>query len=333
MDMRRYTLGIVTLLTIISFCLVGCPRKGASNQQHDEDNISLFRLEKLIFDTPAEQLQQVLQQHYSDYACQLLNVNPGDAQLMSQMVGFAQDESVREIYDSVQARFANLYWLEAELTEAMKRAEKAGIELDYQRYITFVSAMFDYDFRVAADGSTLLIAIDQYVLPCFEKYGYIGTPMYIVRLCDSAYLATDCMAAVGRNLAAFPEKEPTMLDYMIAEGKTLYFLDQVMPRKADSLKIRYTIEQMEWMKENEANVWAYFVQNKMLFDKDLNHFNNFIDEAPKTNAFRNSAPRTAQYIGWQIVRQYMQKSKVSLAELMEESNSQKILDASGYHPK
>lgn len=331
--MKKKHIILYTLLTIISVGLIGCRSKSNNNTEHNEDNISLLRLEKLIFDTPPEQLQSVLQQHYTEYASPLLNVKPGDAQLMAQMVDFAHDPSVREIYDSVQAHYANLYWLEAELTDAIERAQKAGIELDYQRYITFVSAMFDYDYRVAADGSTLLIALDQYVLPSFEKYGYGGTPMYLVRLCDSAYIASDCMAAIGRNLAVFPEKEPMLLDYMIAEGKTLYFLDKVMPSKADSIKIRYSAEQMEWMRQNEANVWAYFIQNKMLFDKDLNHFNNFIDEAPKTNAFRNSAPRTAQYIGWQIVKQYMQQTKSSLSDLMAEPNSRKILDASGYHPK
>ncbi len=324
---------IYIILCVTALCFVSCRRTSHTPTVHKEGNIELLRFEKLIFDTPPAQLQQVLQQHYTEYACNLLNVNPGNPQLVGQMVSFVQDAPVRELYDSVQKHYGNLYWLEEELTKAIKRGKDAGLDLNYNKYITFVSAYLDYEHRVAADGSTLLIALDQYVVGSFEKYGYFGLPMYLVNLCDSAYLATDCMAAIGRQLVELPESELTMLDFMIAEGKMLCFLDEVMPRTADTLKIRYTDGQLKWMRDNEANVWSYFIQNQMLFDKDMSHFQNFIDEAPKTNAFKDSAPRTAQYIGWQIVKAYMRNTKTSLADIMHQTNAKQILDQSGYHPR
>ena len=60
---------------------------------------------------------------------------------------------------------------------------------------------------------------------------------------------------------------------------------------------------------------------------------NFIDEAPKTNAFRNSAPRTTDYLGLQIVRAYMKRSGASLDELFANTDSQAILQKSGFKPK
>ena len=60
---------------------------------------------------------------------------------------------------------------------------------------------------------------------------------------------------------------------------------------------------------------------------------NFIDDAPKTNAFgEGSAPRTLHYIGWQIVKQYMKKSGRTVEELLGETDSQKILTQSGWRP-
>lgn len=331
--MKKNSIYIYILLCVTALGLVSCHHNAKAPMAHKEGNIELLRFEKMIFDTPPAQLQQVLQQHYTEYACNLLNVNPGDPQLLGQLVGFVQDAPVRELYDSVQHHYDNLYWLEEDLTKAIKRGKDAGLDLNYTKYITFVSAYLDYEHRVAADGTTLLIALDQYVVGRFEKYGYFGLPMYLVNLSDSAHLATDCMAAIGRQLVELPESELTMLDYMIAEGKMLCFLDEVMPRTPDTLKIRYSDSQMQWMRNNEANVWSYFIQNQMLFDKDMNHFQNFIDEAPKTNAFKDSAPRTAQYIGWQIVKAYMHNTKTSLAELMHHTNAKQILDQSGYHPR
>ena len=75
------------------------------------------------------------------------------------------------------------------------------------------------------------------------------------------------------------------------------------------------------------------MQHKLLFESDQTKYHNFIDDAPKTNAFGEaSAPRTAQYIGWQMVRQYARKTGCSLQELLNETNANTILNKSGYRP-
>ncbi len=89
---------------------------------------------------------------------------------------------------------------------------------------------------------------------------------------------------------------------------------------------------MDWMRENEGRIWAYFIQNELLYEKDYNRYHNFVDEAPKTNAFKDSSPRTTQYIGWQIVRKYMENSKSTLKDLFANTNSQEILTVSKYKP-
>ena len=120
---------------------------------------------------------------------------------------------------------------------------------------------------------------------------------------------------------------------MISEGKVLYFLDKVLPDVDDNIKIRYSKEQMKWAEENEGNIWTYFIQNNLLYEKDLNRFHNFVDEAPKTNAFKDSAPRTTEFIGWQIVRKYMENNNCSMKELFANTDSQSILQASKYKPQ
>ncbi len=60
---------------------------------------------------------------------------------------------------------------------------------------------------------------------------------------------------------------------------------------------------------------------------------NLIDDAPTTNAFRDSSPRTTDYIGWQIVSRYMKNSGISMQQLLEEADAQKILSQSNYRPK
>lgn len=87
------------------------------------------------------------------------------------------------------------------------------------------------------------------------------------------------------------------------------------------------------MEENLENVWGWLIQNNVLFTTDLSQIRNLIDDAPKTNAFgEGSAPRTGDYIGWQIVKKYIKKTGCSISELFAETDSQKILEQSGWRP-
>lgn len=300
-----------------------------------ENEIKIERFERVLFETPAEQMPSELKEFASRYASPLLPVYPDEPNYMLQLSQFIADQTVRDIYDITVKQYPDLSWLEKELGNALGNAADIDDEISINHFATYISGLSDYEQRIAVDreSGSVRISLDHYSIGSMEKYSYFGMPMYIVELCDSAHLATDIMAAIARQYIAMPdEKDVTMLDIMISEGKVLYFLDKVMPKKDENIRMRYSEEQMEWMRRNESNVWAYFIQNNLLYEKDFNRYHNFVDEAPKTNAFKDSAPRTTHYIGWQIVRQYMERTKCSMKELFENTNSQAILQTSQYKP-
>ena len=297
-------------------------------------DIEIIRFEKLLFND-GDELQSSLRQFATQYPSPLLPVYPDDPTYMAQLGQFVADPTVRDIFNITLSQYPDLHWLEKEVGAALGKASELDDEIAIDHFATYVSGLSDYEQRVAVDreSGSVRISLDHYAVKGMEKYSYFGLPMYIVERCDSSYLAVDVMAAIARQYVAMPdEKDVTMLDIMISEGKVLYFLDQVMPKKGDAIKIRYSDEQMEWMRRNESNVWSYFIQNNLLYEKDFNRYHNFVDEAPKTNAFKDSAPRTTHYIGWQIVRQYMENTKCSMKELFDNTNSQSILQISQYKP-
>jgi hypothetical protein len=61
----------------------------------------------------------------------------------------------------------------------------------------------------------------------------------------------------------------------------------------------------------------------------------YINDGPNTSGFPPSAPsKLGAFIGWQIVRQYMKKfPETTLADLMQNSDYQKILNDSKYFPE
>jgi hypothetical protein len=59
-----------------------------------------------------------------------------------------------------------------------------------------------------------------------------------------------------------------------------------------------------------------------------------MNDAPFTSPVSQESPgRLGTFIGWQIVKGYMEKNdKLGLKDLMNEENFQKILENSGYRP-
>ncbi|MBR3986091.1 MAG: hypothetical protein IKK04_02960 [Bacteroidales bacterium] len=281
-----------------------------------------------------EQLQGKLQSVSGEYSTELLNIQPNNPDFMQMLSGFVQDPTMREVYRLVDSVFGDMQEESEELGKALKRAQELSPTLRYDKVYTFVSGMFDYDMRVGCNSHELVISLDQYILPYTEKFNYFNSPLFLVQQSRRQYLVTDCMEAIGRQHIAIPQdKEMSLLDYMVAEGKAIYFAEQTLPGTPDSILMRYSKPQIEWMQKNETNVWSYLLQKKVLYDNDYMRFHNLIDDAPKTNAFRDSSPRTPYYIGWKIVSRYVENTGVSMDELFEETDAQKILSKSNYRPK
>lgn len=315
---------------IFLICLSAC---GGSSSREKSD-VEMVRFEQVLMQSSPGSLQSDIASFASQYQGHLLNVFPNNPEYMQMVAGFVADTTIRYIYDCVNEQYADLGWLEKDLRKALAKAHDLDEKADVKTISTLISAQFDYTNRTYCEGEELLIAIDQYVLPKMERYMYFGNPMYIVNLCRQEYILPDCIGAVARSLVRMPESdELSLLDIMIMEGKALYMVDQVLPDVADTLKLRYTADQLHWMQDRESDVWAYLLQQQLLYETDHTKYHNLIDEAPKTNAFRDSAPRVAAYIGWRIVDAYMNKNKCTLDNLMESTDSQAILQGSGYRPR
>ena len=333
---ERMAKGLATALLLPALWLAGC-QHGATgakdNPAHQGSPLTVLRFEQLMFGVTPSQLQDTLRKTATLYGGTLLNVRPNDPAYMAQLAGMAQDATCRELYDSVARHFADLKWLGQEMAHALRRTRALGDSTPAPKVVTFISGQLDYVHRAAANESSVLIALDQYVTPCFKKYGYFQLPSYLVALSTPAHMLPDAVAALARQHIAWPQGEPTLLDYMVAEGKVQYYLRRALPKCHDTLLLRYNASQWEWARAHASDAWAYWIQRDLLFEQDYNEIFNFIEDAPKTNAFGDSAPRMTDYVGWQIVEAYMEGHPCPLQQLLETSDARKILRESGWKPE
>jgi uncharacterized protein YjaZ len=123
---------------------------------------------------------------------------------------------------------------------------------------------------------------------------------------------------------------------MIYAGKELYIKDLLLPEYSDADKMGYKPEQITWCQENESYMWRYFIEKKLLYDTDQKLIPRFINPAPFSKFYLeidNESPgRVGSWIGWQIVRSFMENNEVSLEQLLQ-MDAKEIFERSKYKPK
>jgi len=133
-----------------------------------------------------------------------------------------------------------------------------------------------------------------------------------------------------------PPTDETLLSQMIYAGKGLYLKDLFLPEYSDADKIGYKSEQITWCAENESYMWRYFIERKLLYDTDQKLIPRFIAPAPFSKFYLeidNESPgRVGSWLGWQIVRSFMENNEVSLNEMLK-MDAKEIFEKSKYKPK
>ena len=144
------------------------------------------------------------------------------------------------------------------------------------------------------------------------------------------------LATEYANKYIYQKQNKTLLDEMIYFGKQLYFKDKVIPFKTKAERIGYTEAQLDWAHVNESYIWRYFVERELLFSTDSKLPSRFINPAPFTKFYleeidSESPGRLGQYMGWQIMKAYMQNNKISLKEMLITS-PEEIFNNSKFKP-
>lgn len=225
----------------------------------------------------------------------------------------------------------------AELTDAFRRIKYYFPKQNLPKVYAYFSG-FEAQTSIGSGyfgiGLDLFLGADSRFYPALTK----AFPHYLSRFFTPDNITPRVVEGIARN-DMFVEKDDNqaLLTKMIYNGKIMYFMDQVLPDLADSTKIQYTTKQVNWCKANESNIWGYFLEENLLYETDFNKTQKFINVAPFTPGLgenNESAPRLGIWIGWQIVKKYMDKHpEITLPKLMANNDAQKILNDSKYRPE
>ncbi|MEO6189644.1 MAG: hypothetical protein ABIO44_03980 [Saprospiraceae bacterium] len=126
----------------------------------------------------------------------------------------------------------------------------------------------------------------------------------------------------------------SLLDQMIYEGKKLYILSKIIPDIQDTILHEFTPDQMKWCDENKLNIWSFLKDKNLVNSTKRNEIARYINPSPTSSGMPKESPgRAAVFIGYDIVRSYLEKfPNKGIKDLVKEESAQKILDDSRYKP-
>jgi uncharacterized protein YjaZ len=109
----------------------------------------------------------------------------------------------------------------------------------------------------------------------------------------------------------------------------------MLPSLHDSLKTGYSADQLKWCEQNEAKIWAFFIERKLLFSADPSEYVKYVNDGPTTSGFPPESPgKIGAWIGYRIVKAYMDKNNdITLSGLLKEQDAVKVLEKSSYKPE
>lgn len=233
---------------------------------------------------------------------------------------------------AVQTEFPDLQQTELELENFFQHIKYYFPQTKIPKVITLTSDV-DYRNKVVWADSLLLVSLDTYLGPKHPLY--LGVQEYIKKGMNRNYLLPNVATAFGESVVPEPQSR-NFLAHILYFGKLLYLQDLLLPSISDARKMGYTPEEMEWAQKNEEQIWRYFVENELLFSSDTELYPRFLYPAPFSKFYLqldNEAPaRLGQYIGWQMLRKYSEKTGASVEEILN-TDAQTIFEKANYKPK
>lgn len=323
--------------------LFSCGRTDRVDVSHIDVDITIERFDRALDSLSPGNIiaknKEWLQRYgffYADYMQYMLEAgNPLDSTRLAPVL---ETVIATPDFNALKARvyetFPDTEEQDAGLTDAFRHLKYYFPAIDIPRIIAFFSG-FAVQTPIGEDyigvGLDMFLGADSEFYPALRG----SIPQYLSRRFTPENIVPRVIESyVREDLYPQDALDVSLLQHMVYQGKVMYVMEQVMPDVADSLIIGYNTDQWEWANRFERDIWAWFLQENLLYEADYNRIQKYLSEAPFTPELgeqNESAPKLGVFIGWKMVRAYMEQNReVDLAELLGTKDAQQILDGSRY---
>ncbi len=306
-------------------------------------SINIYNFNKELFAIDTSNIENAfanLKAKYPDflrvYYTEIINLDGYDSSIAPKILkDFLAFKPTVELNKTVEQAFPSTQKHNKEIIEALKHY-KYYFPNDSIPDILYFTGILRYG--TIYFGDKIGVGLDMYLGDAYPYNSILDMPNYLIEKMKPEYITRNVMTVLGTSRFDRFERGKRFIDKMIYEGKVAYYIDAMLPNAPDSIKLGMTGRDVEWCEKSEWQMWQHMVDPKLkvLYTTEQSVISRYFEEGPFTNANNvppDSAPRFAIWTGREIVRKYMKNnSDITLAELMQETNSDKVLKESKYKP-
>jgi len=337
--MKKHLFNIIWLFILI-LTTNSCGQKNRFEIDTTKDwyNVNIQRFDKdliLLDTTHFFNSFDSLRAHYPDFLPafteNVLDANDSDTVAIRNLfLNFLADSTFTKVNKDVLKTFDNITDIETQVSDAFTYIHHYFPEVELPEIFFFVSG---FNRSVILDEKFIAFGTDMYLGSDYPSYKGIAYN-YMLNNMRRECIAADIVSTTLFRMFVMNSSENRLIDNMIFRGKVMYLLSVFMPNEKPEELMGYTKEQWDWSEKFEKDIWMTIIDKKDLFSTDMLLIRKYMNEAPFTTPVSQDSPgRLGTWIGWQIVDSYMNNNtNVSLQDLMNEDNSQKILEESKYKP-
>lgn len=219
-----------------------------------------------------------------------------------------------------------------ELAYIVSRAKKENLNLPVK---SFATAIWGKPQSIIFADSTMFVALNHYLGS--EHPSYSGLPEYRRASKTQEMLPYDIAEALVATAYPFEHSDSSaVINRIVYEGAVTAAKMALVKNAKLSEALGYTDEQLQWLEENESELWRKMVGSKIIFDLSETVANRLISPSPTTTILSPECPgRAGRYIGYKIVESYTKSHpNISLRQLLSPTfyAAHNPLTESNYHP-
>lgn len=318
-------------LPLLVFVLQACGGDRLDvDASHIKVNVKYEDMRTTIHDTKGDKLLKAHRRYLSEMpdiynyflgACLEFPEDYSDSLYLAGMGAFQQDKFMKAFELEMDNAFKDLDPIEAKLTDGFKHLKYHIPNVKLPKYVVFMNTLFRSS--VWCTENEIGIGLGNYLGPKSKTVSQLNPNVYynwIKEAMKKEYMERDAVENwIGTHLVE--EVSGNLAEHLIREGKILYLTKAAFPDMGDHLILRYTQSQWNWAVKNEYAFWKYLVDGKSLFSKEEITIMNLIKPGPKTPGLpiEGAPDRLGQYLGYRIVRKYMEDAETSVKDLIKTS--------------
>jgi hypothetical protein len=288
-------------------------------------DMNFVNMDSLLFQANDDQLLELHQRFKEEipeiyeyqlgYCIGISDLN--DTAFVNSMRSFLADPYIKRVEERISDQFKDLSTHRNEIYSGFQHLKFHLPKVEIPESVVFMNSFFASN--AFSTERQIGIGLERYLgketdvileLPGDSFYQWMKDGLderYLTRDALCSWIMTHIVEDVSGNL----------VEQMIRWGKVIYLTEAAFPEKDKSILLRYSEDGMKWALDQERDIWDYLVREKLLFKIDERFKINMLNEGPFTVGLPEKGPdRLGQFIGWRMVRKYMEIKRVSVEELI-----------------